>query len=166
MKKQNYPSWKIELIEKFIPDFSWDYNNEKMFERFIYYANIYKKRCGHINIKFDDVIDGYNIGTKLNHLNSENISMDKIERLNEIGIFIGNRLQRRFDKKMELAWKAVKEGIVIRKTNPNYRGENLYNWITRTVKVKYQNDELTKEQVTILEKLIDKPLDNLFKGSL
>lgn len=163
MQKQNYPSWKMEIIEKYIPDFSWDYNSEKMFEKFIHYANIYKEKYGHINIKFDDVIDGYNIGTKLAHFNSNNISKDKIDKLNEMGIFIGNRLQHRFDRKMELARKAVKEGVIIRKTNPIFRGEEFYNWITRTVRRKYQNDELTREQVLTLEKLIDKPLDNIIK---
>lgn len=166
MQKPNYPKWKMNMIEKYIPEFSWDYNSEKMFDKFIYYANEYKKRYGHINIKFNDVIDGYNIGAKLGHFNSDKMSKDKIDKLNEMGIFIGNRLQRRFDKKMELARKAIKEGIVIRKTNPNYRGEEFYNWIIRVVKVKYQNDELTREQVYTIEKLIDKPLDNLFKGNL
>ncbi len=166
MKRQNYPEWKIEIIERYIPDFSWDYNSEKMFERFIYYANMYKKRFGHLNIRFDDVIDGYNIGAKLGHLNSNNISKDKIDKLKEMGVLIENRLQYRFDKKMELAREAVKEGIVIRNTNSNYRGEDFYHWITRTVRVKYKNNELTREQVNIIEKLINKSLDNLFRENL
>lgn len=166
MQKPNYPTWKMNMIEKYIPEFSWDYNSEKMFKRFVYYANVYKERYGHIDIKFNDVIDGYNIGAKLNKFNSDKMSKDKIDKLIEMGIFIGNRLQNRFDKKLELAQKAVEHGVIIQKTNPNYSGENLYNWIITTVKRKYQNNDLTREQINIIEKLMNKSLDNLFRGNL
>ena len=166
MQKLNYPEWKMNLIEKYIPGFSWDYNSEKMFERFIYYANVYRERYGHINIKFNDVIDGYNIGAKLGHFNSDKLSKDKIDRLNEIGIFIGDRLENRLNKKMELAQKAIEDGVIIKQSNPNYADEDFYHWIMRTVRVKYQKNELTQEQIAIIEKLIDRPLDNLFGGKL
>lgn len=163
IQKQDYPEWKKNIIEKYIPDFSWEYNSDKSFDKFIYYANMYKERYGHINIKCDDVIDGYNIGTKLCHLCSCNMSKDKIDMLNKMGIFIGSKFENRFSRKMELAKQAVEEGIIIRKTNPNYRDEDLYGWIASTVKRRYRNEDLTIEQMNTIEKLINKPLGTFFK---
>lgn len=50
-EKEVYPEWKMKIIRKYLPDFSYENRLEKSVCEFIYYAKLYKKRFGHTNIK-------------------------------------------------------------------------------------------------------------------
>ena len=41
MREENYPNWKREIIKKYLHYFSCKLNSDKVFDRFIYYAEIY-----------------------------------------------------------------------------------------------------------------------------
>lgn len=72
MRRKNYPYWKKEILEKYLPDFSCETQSDKSFKEFIFYAKLYKERYGHLNIKDKDVINEYNIGTKMGHIKKVN----------------------------------------------------------------------------------------------
>lgn len=165
MRKEGYPDWKVEVVKKYLPDFSYETINEKSFNKFIYFAKLYKDRNGHLNICTNDVIEGYNIGSKRATLSRcKSLSEEQIREIEKLGIYLGDKVQKRFNDKMELAEKAVKKGVIINSSNPKYKEKNLYGWILRTVKRKYRNNELSLDEIQIIEKLVGKSLDNLYCG--
>jgi hypothetical protein len=85
-----------------------------------------------------------------------------LKQLEELGLYIGNRVQKRFNDKLDLARQAVNQGIVISNKNVEYGGVNFYDWIMSTIKRKYRYNELSTEQIEIIELLVGKKLDVLF----
>lgn len=166
MRGENYPDWKMKLIDKYLPNFSCKRKMEILFDEFIYYANIYKEKNGHMNIKAADVIDGYNIGNKYFNLRTaykKNIlNQEKIDRLQEIGFIFENKLDKQFNDRMRLAREAVADGILIGCSNQMYKGINLYVWMIQTIKQKFYKEKLSQVQIEVLEKLIGKTLYELF----
>lgn len=165
-KNSIYPKWKTEILEKYLPDFSCETKTDKSFNEFIYYAKLYKERYGHLNIEYRDVINGYNIGTKMQSLNHcKFLSEDQKKELEEQGVYLGSKLEKKFNDKMELAKQAIKDGVIIGKSNPIYKKINLYNWISSTIKSKYIINDLSFEEIKVVEKLVGKPLNKLYIGN-
>ena len=161
----NLPEWKLKIIDKYLPDFSYETRSDQSFNKLIYYLKLYKKQYGHLNIKTNETIEGYNIGLKISGLNrgkNKRLSEDKLKQLEELGLYIGNRVQKRFNDKLDLARQAVNQGIVISNKNVEYGGVNFYDWIMSTIKRKYRYNELSTEQIEIIELLVGKKLDVLF----
>lgn len=173
MRHKEYPNWKIEIIKKYLPDFSGEIKSDETFNRFIYYANLYKNKYGHIDIKSKDVINGYNIGSRFGTIkklvNNKKMSETKLKQLNELGVYLGNKSQfqnqKLFDKNMELVRLALDEGIIINEKNQMYQEKNLYCWIKNNIKNKYVKGELLDEQIETIEKLIGKPLYKINNGN-
>lgn len=173
MRNEEYPDWKMKLINEYLPNFSCETKSDEVFNKFMYYASLFKKKYGHVDIKSVDIIDGYNIGTSLGIIkksfNNKKLSGAKINRLNKLGIFLGNKSQLHnqmlFDKNMELVRLAVNDGMIINKENQIFKEKNLYLWIKNTVKNKYVKGELSDEQIEIIEKLIGKPLYKINNGN-
>lgn len=146
------PQWKIELLKQ-IPTF-FDIE-EKPFDIFCNMVEIYKKRFGNVNIKSNDIIDDYNIGSILwnlkNNYKNGKLTEDKVKKLKDIGLDIGERKnEQEFNKKMELARIAVTEGIILSKENPIYKGINFYNW-------KYTHkDKFTDDEIDLMDRLVQK----------
>jgi superfamily II DNA or RNA helicase len=65
----NLPEWKLKIIDKYLPDFSYETRSDQSFNKLIYYLKLYKKQYGHLNIKTNETIEGYNIGLKISGLN-------------------------------------------------------------------------------------------------
>lgn len=164
-KNSIYPKWKTEILNKYLPNFSCETRSDKEFKKFIYYAKLYKERYGHFNVECRDVIDGYSIGVKMQSLSHcKFLSEDKKKELEEQGVYLGSKLEKKFNDKMELAKQAVKDGVIIGKSNPIYKKINLYNWISSTIKSKYIINDLSFEEIKIVEKLVGKPLNKLYCG--
>lgn len=160
-----YPEWKREIIKKYLPDFSYESPSEKSFNKFIYYAKLYKEKYGHLNIETNDIIDGYNIGSKRATLSRcKSLSKDQTKELENLGVYLGNKIQKQFEDKIKLAKQAVEECVIVNSSNPKYKEKNLYDWILRSVKRKYKNNELSLGEIQIIEKLIGKSLQDLFCG--
>lgn len=163
IRKEDYPQYKRDIIEKYLPEFSCEKRRDKQFNELLEYLKLYKYRYHNLNIKARDVIDGYKIGEKLNFIkgeyNKKKLSEDKIRKLEEVGVYFGSAKEWQFRKKMELAKQAVKNGITISRINEVYKGVDLYNWIRCSVKKKYEKDELMKDEIEIIEKLTGKKLD-------
>lgn len=163
-----YPKWKKELLNS-IPTF-FD-KKEGSVERFCKMVLLYKKEHGHTDIKKNEVLDnGYKIGiiynTLMQRYKNHKLSLSEIERLEELGICLESKFQRRFNEKMKLAKDATNENIIISRKNQYYNSINLYTWITETVKKKYKNGELLLEEIEIVEKLIGKQLNEIFGARL
>lgn len=126
---------------------------------------IYKKRYGHVdNIKKNDIIDGYKIGQKKRDLKKycKSLSNDQIKELENLGLYLGDEIKRRFDNLLELSREVIDEGVIISHKNPKYKNENLYDWVCRTVKRRYKKGELSLAEIQIIEKMIGKSLDNFY----
>lgn len=143
----SYPQWKQELLKK-IPTLFDD-----KFDKFYEMVLLYKQRYGHVDIKFNDIIDGYNIGiaysSMIKKFENEKLTFDQVKRLKEIDIdIIKRKFQKRFQKNLQLANKALGEGVVITFKNPIYQGVNLYKWY------RDHKDKLSEEELIIMKKLI------------
>lgn len=165
---EDYPRWKIQIIAKHLPEFSWEDSSEKSFNQFIHFAKVYKKENGHVNIKHNDVIEGYKIGIILDgfkqRYKDNSFRDERVKQLQNLGIYFGSNFQRNFNKKIKLAKQAVDEGICISNKNQFYNNTNLYTWIKYTVKNKFIKDELSNEELEIIERLIRKPLYKFNNG--
>ena len=163
MRKEDYPQYKRDIIEKYLPEFSCERKRDKQFSELIEYLKLYKYRYNNLDIKARDVIDGYKIGEKINSIkgkyNKKKLSKEKIRKLEEVGVYLGSTKERWFYEKMELAEQAVKSGVIISRTNEIFKGVDLYDWIRYPVKKKYKKNELTKEEIETIEKLTGKKLD-------
>lgn len=154
-----------EIINKYLSDFSCETRSEKSFNDFIYYIKIYKKRYGHVdNIKKSDIIDGYKIGEKKRDLKKycKSLSNDQIKELENLGLYLGDEIKRRFDNLLELSREVIDEGVIISHKNPKYKNKNLYDWVCGTVKRRYKKGELSLAEIQIIEKMIGKSLDNFY----
>ncbi|MEZ3434995.1 MAG: Helicase associated domain protein, partial [Lachnospiraceae bacterium] len=171
MKMRNdnitYPEWKKEILEKYLPDFSYETRKDRLFNEFIYYVKLYKKKYNHVDIRTNDTINGYNIGTKRNTLSRcKTLSEYQIKELKNLGVYLGKYNDKRFNDKMELAKQAVKEGIIINFKSTHYCGNDLFSWIKRTVKKKFLNNQLMDEEIKVLEKLMNRSLEDFYSHGL
>ena len=165
MRKGEYPKCKMKIIEEYLPDFTCETRKNKLFNEFMHYAKLYKDRNGNLDIKARDTIDGYNIGYTLNSLNgrykNNKLPDNKIKQLKELGIFLGDKKERDFMNKMEIAKQAVSDGIIICRTNMYYGDVDLYKWVLTNVRKKYKNGCLSREDIKIIENLTGKGIDKL-----
>ena len=163
MRENNYPVWKKNIIKKYLPNFSCERSADIIFDQFIYFAEKYKKKYGHVNIKFKDVIDDYNIGMAYYRMmQKNNLSKREQKKLKNIGVNLEKKFEVVYKEKISLAKEAVKNGVLISRKNQTYRQVNLYIWIGNTIKRKYKNGKLSNEDIAIIEKLIGRPLYNFF----
>lgn len=165
MRRGAYPKWKMKIIEEYLPDFTCETRKNKLFNEFMHYAKLYQDRNGNLDIKARDTIDGYNIGYILNNLNkrykNNKLSYNKIKQLKELGIFLGDKKERDFMNKMEIAKLAVSDGIIICRTNMYYGDVDLYTWVFTSVKKKYKSGCLLREDIKVIENLTGKSIDKL-----
>jgi len=141
-KNESYPEWKREIIKKYLPDFSCETQEEKLFNEFFYYAKLYKERYGHVDIKHKDIINSFPIGRKLSAIKQKkNISKANLNQLKELGISLENKYKKEFIRKMELVRQALNDDIIITRKNQSYKGVNLYLWITHHKK-DFSDEEL------------------------
>lgn len=150
-----YPQWKQNLLKKIPTLFNEKSNN--IFDKFYDMALVYKQRYGHINIKCNDVIDGYNIGNAFNNLiqycKNDKLSMQQINKLKDIGIDITmNKFAKTFDNKMNLVKEALDKGIIISYSNQVYNSVNLYTWYYS------HKEDFSEKELEIIQRLI--PINN------
>ena len=167
MRCEDYPDWKMEIILKYLPEFSCETKWNKSFNEFVYYAKLYKNRFGHMQIKEKELIDSFGIGHRLRTIKDKykdgQLSEENIKILEELGICLERKFQNDFNENMELAKHAINNGVVIRSSNEE---KNLYNWIQNTVKKKYQNKCLSDKEIKIIETLVGMSLKDFYKGCM
>lgn len=162
MRNEKYPEWKLKIMNKYLPNFCC----KNSFELFIENASLYRKRYGHLGIKKADIIDGFPIGSRwwtLKKTYEDNrLSKGKIDQLINIGFSLEIKHLKTFDEKIAIAEQAIRNGIIISNTNRTYEDIDFYAWIKTTVKIKYENNRLTKEQICVIENLVGKPIYTIF----
>lgn len=147
---ETYSQWRVELLS-LIPGI---YEKKgTMIDIFCEMASVYKEKYGNLNIKTDDTIDGYNIGSIYNALKGKRKNGEltdlQIEKIEKLGINLDRHSnQERFEKNIRLAYQCVREKKIITRSDCYYQGVNLYEWAIRNV------ENITKVDRTILSKLI------------
>ncbi len=163
-KDSSYPKWKMEILKKYLPEFTCGNN----FRQFVSYLKLYKDINGNLDIKRTDTINGFPIGTRLRNIKRSYkngfLKKDKIEQLEEIGLYLEVKHPLQFDDKIKLAQEAIGKGVIISNTNRIYEDIDFYSWIKTTIKIKYENNGLTKEQICVIEKLVGKPIYTIFNN--
>ena len=170
MKKQEYPQWKTELFKKYCSSYVYMRSKNKAFNKFIFYANLYKEENGHLNIKYNDIINRYNIGCAFNNIKTlyrnNKLSISEVEKLETLGISLENKFDVSYLKKFYLAKNAVEEGIVIDYKNRIYKNVDLFSWVSKVVRIKYNNYKMSNDEMDIISKLLGKSIHKFFnKGS-
>ena len=150
--KSKLPQWKIDLLKQ-IPSFYKE--KESGFDRFYRNAILYKKKYGHMNIKRDDKIEGYNIGMIYNfylqNYKNGKLTNGEIDKLKNIGVDITiGTFEKNFYQNIALAKQAVAEGVIISSKNQVYQEVNLYTWYLRHYK------KFTNEQLKVMDGLLFK----------
>lgn len=144
-------SEKIKQLDKL--GFVWNVDKESLFDKFFRYALLYKKKYGHVNIKANDKIDGYDISSAYGNLfevyKKEKLTKEQINKLKDIGIDITlGRHKRQYQTKMDLARQAVNEGVIITKNNKNFKGCNLHCFYVENKR------KFTEEELEIMKRLM------------
>lgn len=142
--------WKINMLQQ-IPTFFDE--RKSRFDSFCENSLLYKERYGHVDIKRQDIIDGYRIGNALSSLRQDyknnKLTDEQISKLKNLGINIScGKHEQQFSQNMELARQALEKGVCISQSNPLYKDINLYTWYMSN-KNKFSNRELE-----IMNKLI------------
>lgn len=163
-KNGNYPEWKIKIIQHNFPHFFSGGKLDESFNKFIYYIKLYKQKNGHLNIKTSDIIDDYKIGKKLNSIKTkkEKLPESRVKQLAQLGLYLGDSMEKKFKEKMDLCKWAVDNSVIINSKNRFIGQTNIYCWLINTVKKKYIGGKLSYDEIEILEKMIDKPLNKFF----
>lgn len=172
MRKENYPIWRMEIIKKYLPEFCFETKSDESFNKFIEYSKLYKQKYGHLNIKKEDSINGYNIGAKVNSLNvlfrNNKLSKERANIIKDLGITLSfeYKWEKQFRENMALIQQAIEEGVIINQYNQFYKSKNMYVWLKNTFKKKYQSYKVSKEELKDIERLIGKSLEIFFnKGN-
>jgi len=149
-KMSRLPQWKMDLLKQ-IPSFF--EKKTSRFDKFVEMAVLFKKENGHLNIKSNDVINGYKIGQNyfdlVKYYKDKKLTKDQIRKLKDLSIDIDvDKNEKIFKEKMLLARQAVNEGVVLSRSNQIYKGINLYTW-----KQSHLND-FSSEEMKVMNKLV------------
>ena len=141
---------KINQLDKL--GFVWNVD-KSLFNKFFRHALLYKKKYGHVNIKKNDKIDGYDISSAYGNLfevyKRGKLTKEQINKLKDIGIDIAlGRHKRQYQTKMDLARQAVNEGVIITKNNKNFKGCNLHCFYIEN------KNKFTEEELEIMKRLM------------
>lgn len=141
---------KINQLDKL--GFVWNVD-KSLFDKFFRHALLYKKKYGHVNIKKNDKIEGYDISSAYGNLfevyKRGKLTKEQINKLKDIGIDIAlGRHKRQYQTKMDLARQAVNEGVIITKNNKNFKGCNLHCFYIEN------KNKFTEEELEIMKRLM------------
>lgn len=142
---------KIRQLDKL--GFVWNVDKESLFDKFFRYTLLYKEKYGHVNIKKNDKIDGYDISSAYGNLfevyKKGKLTKEQINKLKDIGIDITlGRRKRQYQNKMNLARQAVNEGVIITKNNKKFKGCNLHCFYIEN------KNKFTEEELEIMKRLM------------
>ena len=151
----NYPKWKIEIIEREIPDFCWEPLNES-FYKFIHLFKDYQKTTNNTHVDQKIIYKGYELGKKYRQMKSAykkgKLSEDKKVALEDAGFILNDCREEQYENNWRLLEECVNEGIILTSKNKNYKGVNLYSWLKGTVKTRIEKGESLSEKQAILMK--------------
>ena len=170
IRKGGYPKWRMEIIKKYLPEFCFETKSKESFNTFLNYLKLYKQEYGHLNIKKEDSINGYNIGSKLNVLNrlfrENKLCEESVKKIEDLGMSLSFKYkwEKQFQENMAFIKQAVEEGVIINRYNQIYRNKNLYTWLKGTFKKRYKSYKVSIGQLKDIERLIGKSLEEFFNN--
>lgn len=154
----NYPKWKLQIINKVIPDFCWN-PIEESFNTFLHFLIEYLKETGKSYVEKNVIFKGYKLGKQFRILKDSfdkgNIPDYKKEALMKLGITFEDTTDMRYRDNWKLLEKCVDDGIVLNSCNRKYENVDLYSWIKGTVKRHIEEGEkLSERQIKLIDKVL------------
>lgn len=154
--ENTYPQWKLEILNRVMPDFCWEPLQET-FETFLHFYKDYKKGAGNGYIRKDFIFKGYKLGKQISILKASlakgSLPEDKKQRLIEEGIYLEDGKDLRYKRNWKLLEECVSKGNILNSCKKKYQGVDLYSWIRGTVRKHIDEGEvLTDEQWELLQR--------------
>lgn len=153
-----YPEWKLQIIDKVIPDFCWN-PIEESFNLFLRFFVEYIKETGKRYVEKNVTFKGYKLGKQFgilkNSFDKGNIPDYKKEALMKLGVTFEDITDMRYRDNWKLLEKCVNDGIVLNSCNKKYENVDLYSWIKGTVKKHIEEGEkLSDRQKELICKVL------------
>lgn len=153
-----YPNWKLQIIDKEIPDFCWN-PIEESFNLFLRFFVEYIKETGKRYVEKNVTFKGYKLGKQFgilkNSFDKGNIPDYKKEALMKLGVTFEDITDMRYRDNWKLLEKCVNDGIVLNSCNRKYENVDLYSWIKGTVKKHIEEGEkLSDRQKKLICKVL------------
>lgn len=146
--------------------FCWNQKKEPFFT-FIKYLMDYKECNHHCDIKNNESFNGYPIGKKFsNYVYKYKHSMlDKADCMmleNVLGT-VKDRYEITHEKNCKLAEECISESNIISKKNRNYKNIDLYEWVTGTLRRRYEIGKLTQLEQDMVHSLVGYGIEEIGK---
>lgn len=139
-----YPEWKLQIIDKVIPNFCWN-PIEESFNTFLRFLMEYMKETGKSYVEKNVIFKGYKLGKQFRILKDSvdkgNIPDYKRDALMKLGVTFEDITDMRYRDNWKLLEKCVNDGIVLNSCNRKYENVDLYSWIKGTVKKHIEEGE-------------------------
>lgn len=153
-----YPEWKLQFINKEIPDFCWN-PLEESFAIFLRFLMEYIKETGKRYVEKSVIFNGYKLGKQFRILkysyDKGNLPDYKKDALLKLGITFEDLNNIRYRNNWELLEKCVRDGIVLNSCNRKYENIDLYSWIKGTVKKHIEEGQkLSNRQMELISKVL------------
>lgn len=154
----NYPKWKLQIINKVIPDFCWN-PIEESFNTFLHFLIEYLKETGKSYVEKNVIFKGYKLGKQFRILKDSfdkgNIPDYKKEALMKLGITFEDTTDMKYRDNWKLLEKCVNDSIVLNSCNRKYENVDLYSWIKGTVKKHIEEGEkISDRQKELISKVL------------
>ena len=157
-EENSYPTWKLQFIDKEIPDFCWN-PLEESFAIFLRFLKEYIKKTGISYVEKNVIFNGYKLGKQFRILkysyDKGNLPSYKKDALLKLGVTFEDLNNIRYRNNWDLLEKCVCDGIVLNSCNRKYENVDLYSWIKGTVKKHVEEGErLSDRQKELISKAL------------
>lgn len=157
-EENSYPTWKLQFIDKEIPDFCWN-PLEESFAIFLLFLTEYIKETGKSYVEKSITFKGYKLGKQFRILKDSydkgSLPDYKKGALLKLGVTFEDLKDIRYRNNWELLEECVNEGIALNSCNRKYKNVDLYAWIKGTVKKHVEEGErLSDRQKELIYKVL------------
>lgn len=155
-----YPKWKLDIIDKEIPDFCWN-PLEESFNIFLYFLQKYRKETGKNYVEKNVLFEGYELGKQFRILkqsyNKGNLPEFKKDKIVKLGFSFEKNKNIRYKENWKILEECVDGNVVLNSCNKKYKNIDLYSWIKGTVKKHLEEGEiLSEKQKDLISKVFKK----------
>ena len=146
--------------------FCWNQKKEPFFT-FIKYLTEYKECNHHCDIKNNESFNGYPIGKKFSNYvyRYKHSMLDKSDCMmleNVLGT-VKDRYEITHERNCELANECISESNIISKKNRKYKNIDLYEWVTGTLRRRYEIGKLTQLEQDMVRSLVGYGIEEIGK---
>ena len=155
-QNKKYSIYRANKMES-IPGFSWNPRKEN-FNMFLYYLKLYKEDNHTDTIRNNEMYLNYPIGKQYSNYcyKYKHNLMDEEDRkkFEDLVGKVKNQYEIRLEDNYSIAQECIKQGIIITKKNPCFKNVNLYEWVSGTLRSRFNNNKITDDERKVIEQLI------------